>query len=211
MSDENKKNRVDLGNSTNDNFEQPVQDDFDNTHESKAGNMVFVFMFLIIIALLVSSYMIYKDKEKLKRNISVVKEKLVKIEKDKNQKLKGNLHIKIEDPEKDLPEEEKISSPGVEIYINGELRSDKSGIVDIPEHDISQALIFEFKKPGYYPIKFEIKSCNWKKQGETYIYKNEDIHLVKDENGMMAIEAAKKEKDKEAKERQGKKKKKRRR
>ncbi len=215
MSDENKKNRVDLGTSGNNSFEEPVINDdyeFNNSQKSSGGIMVYVFMGLIIIALVISYYMINKGKMTLEKNIAVVKAKLEKIEKEKTQKRIGNLHIKIEDPEKDLPEDKKTSAPGVEIYVNGEQQTGGNGSVDMLKQDISHDLVFEFKKPGYYPLKLEVKSCNWKKQADgTYLYENKDLHLVIDENGMMAIEAAKKEKDKEAKNRSGKKKKRRRR
>ncbi len=214
MSDENKKNRVDLGGSGSNSFEEPIiNDDYELTNSSSSGGIMgYVFMGLIIVALVISYYMINKGKEKLEKNLSVVKAKLAKIEKEKTQERIGNLHIKIEDPEKDLPEEEKTSAPGVEIYINGEQQTGGNGSVDMLKQNISHDLVFEFKKPGYYPLKLEVKSCNWKKQADgTYLYENKNLHLVIDENGMMAIEAAKKEKDKEAKNRSGKKKKRRRR
>lgn len=215
MSDENKKNRVDLGGSSNNSFEEPIQDDYElnnSSQKSSGGIMGYVFMGLIIVALVISYYMINNGKVKLEKNLSIVKAKLAKIEKEKTQKRIGDLHIKIEDPEKDLPEEEKTSSEGLEIYVNGEQQTDKKDGVDMLKQDISHDLVFEFKKPGYYPLKLEVKSCNWKKQANgSYIYENKDIHLVKDDNAMMAIEAAKKEKDKEGKNRSGKKKKRRRR
>jgi hypothetical protein len=167
-------------------------------------------MSLIIIALLIASYMIYKDKETLKKNLSVVKNKLAKIEHDKDKKLYGNLHLEVEDPEKGLPEEQKTGPAGVEVYVNGELKPKASGVT-ITNHDISQDLIFEFKKPGYYPVKLEVKSCNWKMVGkEKFFYENREIRLARDDNGMMAIEASKKEKEKEEADRKGQKKKRRR-
>jgi len=213
MSDENKKNRVDFGGS-----QESYQDDYDLeesnsfTGKKESGGFIsYIFMSLIIVALIISYYKISQDKTTLEKNIAKVKNDLKKIEDEKNKKKFGDLHIEIPDPEKDLPEDKKTSAPGVEIYVNGELRPDRSGKVDITHHDISKDLIFEFKKPGYYPLKLEVKSCNWQKKGDKYYYENKNLHLVIDENGMMAIEAAKKEKDKEAKNRAGKKKKRRRR
>ena len=226
MSDDKKSNRVDLGGSGDNGFEQPIIEDdyeFSEPERSAAGKMVYVFMFLIIIALLGASYMIYKDKEQLRKNLATVKNdmKTLKQEKEKDSKRYGDLHIEVEDPEKGLPDDKKTGPAGVEIYVNGELQSnakkDKSGVIKnssgnyrIKDHKINQDLIFEFKKPGYYPVKLEIGACNWKKRGKAYFYENRNIRLAKDENGMMAIEAAKKEKEKEEKARKGNKKKRRR-
>ena len=213
MSDEKKKNRVDLGGGSDNSFNQPpVEDDYDfnGPERSPAGKMVYGIMLLLIIALAIVSFMFFKDKQQLKKNLQVVKNKLAKIEHEKNKKRYGNLHIEVEDPEKGLPEEKKTGPAGVEIYVNGELKPKASGVT-ITNHDISQDLIFEFKKPGYYPVKLEVKSCNWKKVGkDKYFYENRDIRLARDDNAMMAIEAAKKEKEKEEKLRKSQKKKRRR-
>jgi len=215
MSDDQKKNRVDLGGSGDSSFQQPaIQDDyeFSGPERSTAGKFVYVFMFLIIIALLAASYMIYKDKETLKKNLSTVKNDMLKLqqEKEKESKRYGDLHIQVEDPEKGLPEDKKTGPSGVEIYVNGELKPKASGVT-ITNHKISQDLTFEFKKPGYFPVKLEVRSCNWKKKGkDKYFYENREVRLAIDENGMMAIEAAKKEKEKEEKDRKGNKKKRRR-
>ena len=214
MSDD-KKNRVDLGASSGNNFQQPIIEDdyeFNGPERSAAGKIVYVFMFLMIMALLVASYMIYKDKETLKRNLSIVKNEMLKMqqEKEKESKRYGDLKVQVEDPEKGLPDDQKTGPAGVEIYVNGELKPKASGVT-ITNHKISQDLVFEFKKPGYYPVKLEVKSCNWKKRGkDRYMYENREIRLSRDDNGMMAIEAAKKEKEKEEKSRKGNKKKRRR-
>jgi len=213
MSEDKKKNRVDLGSSGDNSFDRPdIKDDyeFEAPQRSAAGKFVYVFMFLIIIALLAASYMIYKDKETLKKNLAAVKNDLAKLKHDKEKKLYGDLKIQVEDPEKGMLAEKKTGPAGVEIYVNGELRPKATGVT-ITNHEISQDLTFEFKKPGYYPVKLEVKSCNWKKKGkDKYFYENREIRLAIDENGMMAIEAEKKEREKEAKERKGSKKKRRR-
>lgn len=213
MSDENKKNRVNLGGSGNNSFEQPVINDdyeFNGPQRSAGGKFIFATMFLAIIGLLIASYFVYKDKETLKKQIVVEKNKLAKIEHEKNKKLYGNLNLVVEDPEKGMLQEKKTGPAGVEIYVNGELKPKASGVT-ITNQDISQDLIFEFKKAGYYPVKLELKSCNWRKQGkDKYFYENRDIRLARDEEAMKKIEEEKTAKEKEAKKRKDNKKKRRR-
>jgi len=213
MSDENKKNRVNLGNSGNNNFKQSVpQDDYDfeEPQRSTIGKIFFTIMLLTIIGLLGLSYTIYKDKELFKKELVIEKNKLAKIEHDENKKLYGNLHIEVEDPEKGMLEEKKTGPAGVDIYVNGQLKS-KTRSVTITNQDISQDLIFEFKKPGYFPVRLEVKSCNWRKAGkDQFAYENREIRLARDEEAMKKLEDEKKAKEKEAKDRKNNKKKRKR-
>ncbi len=213
MSDENKKNRVNLGGSGDNLFEQPIINDdyeFNGPQRSAGGKFIFTTMFLAIIGLLIASYFVYKDKETLKKDIVIEKNKLAKIEHEKNKKLYGNLHLEVEDPEKGMLQEKKTGPAGVEVYVNGQLKPKASGVT-ITNQDISQDLVFEFKKPGYYPVKLELKSCNWKKQGkDKYFYENRDIRLARDEEAMKKLEEEKRAKEQAEKNRKTNKKKRKR-
>ena len=213
MSNENKKNRVNLGGSGDNSFEQPIIEDdyeFSGPQRSAIGKFVFTIMLLAILGLLLASYMVYKDQETLNQQLVVEKNKLTKIEHEKNKKLYGNLHLIVEDPEKGILQEKKTGPAGVEVYVNGELKPKASGVT-ITNQDISQDLNFEFKKPGYYPVKLELRSCNWKKQGkDKYFYEDINLRLAKDEEAMKKIEEDKKLKEKEDKDRKNNKKKRRR-
>ena len=212
MSDENKKNRVNLGGGNN-SFQQPVIEDdydFDGPKRSAAGRLIYSALFVGILVMLILTYLVYKDKEQLKKDYVSEKNKLKKIQHEMNKKLYGNLHIEVEDPEKGLPEEQKTGPAGVEIYVNGELKPKASGVT-IMNHDISQELVFEFKKPGYFPVRLEVKSCNWRKQGkDKFFYENRDIRLARDEEAMKKLEEEKKAKEAQEKARKDNKKRRRR-
>ena len=213
MSDENKKNRVNLGGSGDNSFNQPVIDDdyeFSGPQRSPMGKMIFTILFIGILVMIALTYLVYRDKEQLKKDYVSEKNKLKKVQHEMNKKLYGNLHLEVEDPEKGLPEEQKTGPAGVEIYVNGELKPKASGVT-IMNHDISQELVFEFKKPGYYPVRLEVKSCNWRKQGkDKFFYENRDIRLARDEEAMKKLEEEKKAKEAEEKARKDNKKKRRR-
>ncbi len=206
MSDDH--NRVELDSGKDFDYSS-TEVDFSEAPRSKAGKFAYVFMFSIIIVLIFVSFKFYKESQLYKKLHQEKKNALRVLEEERTKKLYGDLHLEVEDPEKGLPKEKKTSPAGVEIYLNGELQKAGSG-VRLTNQDIRTDLVFEFKKPGYYPTKLHIGSCNWKKIGkDKYVYENRDIRLAIDENGMMALEEAKKERKKEEKLRRKKKKRRR--
>ncbi len=209
---EEKKNRIDLDGDGGDiNLDYTSNEvDFSEPKRSAAGMFVYVIMAGLILILIFVSWKFFNEAQILKKQIVEKTNIITEIEHEKNKKLYGTLHLEIEDPEKGLPEEQRMSAPGVEIYLNGEQQKSGTG-VNLGNYDIKNTLNFEFKKPGYYPVKLQVGSCNWRKIGkDKFVYENRDIRLAKDENGMMAIEQAKKDREKEEKLRKKTKKKRRR-
>ena len=208
---EEKKNRVDLDGGGGDFDYTSNEVDFSEPQRSAAGMFIYVIMAGLILILIFVSWKFFNEAQILKKQVIEKTNQLTEIEHEKNKKLYGTLHLEIEDPEKGLGEEKRMSAPGVEIYINGEQQKSGTG-VNLGNYDIKNTLNFEFKKPGFYPVKLQVGSCNWIKRGkDKFVYENRDIHLAIDENGMMALEAAKKERDKEERLRKNTKKKRRRR
>lgn len=188
MSDEQKKNRIDIGgssgNSNNQNNLPPV-DDIDSSAPKKglAGKIIYIFLLAVILGLLVFLFKIYNQNQILQSNEKEFKNELSKIKHEKEKTLYGDLSIEIE------PDD-------TEIFLNGELQKKGKGI-KINNATIKNKLVFEFKKPGYYPYKLEVGECNWQlKAGskDAYFYENRDVHLAVDANEMMMIENAEKEK-----------------
>ncbi len=206
MSEENKnkKNRVNLagGNSTDSTNNQPIVDDFDSTPPKKGGGVgkiVYFFMFAIILILIGFLFKLYKQNQDYKSHLQTYKNELKQVKHQQEKASYGDLSIEVEPKDS-------------EIYLNGELQKQGKGI-KIGNADTKNRLIFEFKKPGYFPYKLEVCECNWKlKPGtkDSYFYEHRDVRLAEDKNEMMMIEQAEKEKkeQEEAEEKSKKKKKK---